>query len=497
MRERRVATANPRCRRASAPPAARSTPRCASCRARSARRCSRSIRSAARSTTSPIDRGRARARVEQLEALARRHRRDLRRAARRRARAGSPSRSRLRPAARGLPRRDRRHGDGRRRRHPRAGLANARPLLRPRRERGRAAVGARVRHGARRRASRSPIISAARCSSPTSCATRRGRRRSGGSICRARRCSEAGIADHRPGARCWQAPRLGKACAQVVARARRAFRRGRRDHGAQPAPRRCSAPRIMAAAYRVDPRRLIARGWHAPRDARSSVSRACASSGSFCATRSSDGRARVHIIGAGLAGLAAAVAARAARASASSCTRRPRRPAGAAAPTHDPQLGMTIDNGNHLLLSGNHAALAYLDAIGARRSPGRARRRPSFPFVDLKTGERWTLRVNDGVDAVVDVRRRAAGVPGTTRARLSRHAARCCARRRRKPIGEVIDCAGPLYDRLLEPLLLAALNTDPPEGSARLAGARHPRDAAAGGASLPSADRARGPVASA
>ena len=27
---------------------------------------------------------------------------------------------------------------------------------------------------------------------------------------------------------------------------------------------------------------------------------------------------------------------------------------------HDAAVGMTIDNGNHLLLSGNHAALAYL-----------------------------------------------------------------------------------------------------------------------------------------
>ena len=32
---------------------------------------------------------------------------------------------------------------------------------------------------------------------------------------------------------------------------------------------------------------------------------------------------------------------------------------------HDPALGITIDNGNHLLLSGNQAALGYLDTIGA------------------------------------------------------------------------------------------------------------------------------------
>src|SRR5262249_27007217 len=38
-------------------------------------------------------------------------------------------------------------------------------------------------------------------------------------------------------------------------------------------------------------------------------------------------------------------------------------------------------------------------------------------------------------------------------------------------IGQVYPCRGVLYDRLIGPLLLAALNTDPPEGSARLAAA--------------------------
>ena len=41
----------------------------------------------------------------------------------------------------------------------------------------------------------------------------------------------------------------------------------------------------------------------------------------------------------------------------------------------DPTLGLVIDNGNHLLLSGNHEALDYLDRIGARgtlHDPGAA-----------------------------------------------------------------------------------------------------------------------------
>jgi squalene-associated FAD-dependent desaturase len=50
-------------------------------------------------------------------------------------------------------------------------------------------------------------------------------------------------------------------------------------------------------------------------------------------------------------------------------------------------------------------------------------------------------------------------------------------------IGEVLDCKGPLYDRLLGPLLLAALNTEPPASSASLAAAVIRETLAAGGRS--------------
>jgi squalene-associated FAD-dependent desaturase len=50
-----------------------------------------------------------------------------------------------------------------------------------------------------------------------------------------------------------------------------------------------------------------------------------------------------------------------------------------------------------------------------------------------------------------------------------------------KSVGETIACKGPLYTRLVEPLLLAALNIDPPEGSAKLAAAVIRETLAAGG----------------
>ena len=38
-------------------------------------------------------------------------------------------------------------------------------------------------------------------------------------------------------------------------------------------------------------------------------------------------------------------------------------------------------------------------------------------------------------------------------------------------VGDKLDCRSDLYQRLMRPVLLAALNCDPAEGSARLAGA--------------------------
>ena len=174
-----------------------------------------------------------------------------------------------------------------------------------------------------------------------------------------------------------------------------------------------------------------------------------------------------HIIGAGLAGLSAALklSARGDRVIVHEATAFA---GGRCRSYHDAQIGMTIDNGNHLLLSGNHAAMDFLrDAGGADKLIGPAH--AEFNFVDLKSRERWTLRFNDGKLPfwIFDKGRR---VPGThvldylALAKLLRPA-------QGKTIGEVIACKGVLYKRLVEPLLLAALNIDPPQGAARLGSA--------------------------
>lgn len=187
---------------------------------------------------------------------------------------------------------------------------------------------------------------------------------------------------------------------------------------------------------------------------------------------------RVHVVGAGLAGLAAAVTL--AQAGRRVHLHDAARQAGGRCRSYaDATLGLTIDNGNHLLLSGNRAALAYCDLIGAGEAlqgPDEAR----FPFIDLKTGARWTLRPNQGRIPwwIASPARR---VPGS-KARDYLAPAAMLASRRDRPIGEVMACTGPLYDRLWGPILLAGLNTPPAEGSTRLAAALMRETLLAGGA---------------
>jgi hydroxysqualene dehydroxylase len=175
----------------------------------------------------------------------------------------------------------------------------------------------------------------------------------------------------------------------------------------------------------------------------------------------------VHVVGAGVAGLAAAV--RLASRGANVAVHEAAGQAGGRCRSyHDPALDMVIDNGNHLLLSANHAALAYLAAIGAE---GKLAGPPAaeFAFVDLAGGERWTLRINAGPLPwwIFDPRRR---VPGT-RAIDYFSLARLLYASDERTICETVACAGPVYDRLARPLFVAALNTEPKEASAGLAGA--------------------------
>lgn len=171
-----------------------------------------------------------------------------------------------------------------------------------------------------------------------------------------------------------------------------------------------------------------------------------------------------HVIGAGMAGLSAAVEL--ARAGLPVALSDGAAQAGGRCRSyHDPQLGRTIDNGNHLVLSGNDAVAAYLATIGASdrlSGPETA----DYAFADLASGARWRFRPNDGRLPwwVFAPDRR---VPGTS-ARDYLTFGRLLSGGGAGTVADRIDPAGPVWDQLIEPVLLAALNTAPAESSARL-----------------------------
>ncbi len=175
---------------------------------------------------------------------------------------------------------------------------------------------------------------------------------------------------------------------------------------------------------------------------------------------------QAHVIGAGLAGLAAALSLTAAGWRVVVHEAGPFA-GGRCRSYFDKELDLRIDNGNHLLLSGNTAARAYISEIGAEDA-FQVRQSAVFPFFDVQTSERWTIRPNAGRFPwwiFSDGRR----VPQT---RLSDYLgmARIMRIADHTPVAESMR-RGRLYWRLLEPLAIAALNTPPQEGLARLLGA--------------------------
>ena len=173
---------------------------------------------------------------------------------------------------------------------------------------------------------------------------------------------------------------------------------------------------------------------------------------------------RATIAGAGLAGLAAAVALRESGVEVS-LSDSAAQAGGRCRSYHDPALGMTIDNGNHLVLAGNPAVADFRRAVGARE-PLAGPDHADFPFADLGAGKDWTVRINDGrVPWWAFARSRR--VPGTRTAEYL--ALGKLLRAGPVPIRQVIRPGGALWDRFIDPVMLAVLNTPVADSSAALA----------------------------
>lgn len=173
---------------------------------------------------------------------------------------------------------------------------------------------------------------------------------------------------------------------------------------------------------------------------------------------------QVHIVGAGLSGLACAL--RLTRAGIPVSLYEASAQAGGRCRSYwDSKLERQIDNGNHLLLSANHAALDYVSAIGARNrfvSPQRA----SFPFVDLSSGDRWAL--SPGTSPLPWwIFQKQHRVPGSSPLDYL-SILRLAAARSNQTVADCLPQRNALWHRFWQPFCTSALNTAPEEASAQL-----------------------------
>ncbi|PWC55668.1 hydroxysqualene dehydroxylase HpnE [Azospirillum sp. TSO22-1] len=167
-----------------------------------------------------------------------------------------------------------------------------------------------------------------------------------------------------------------------------------------------------------------------------------------------------HIAGAGLAGLACAL--RLAEAGHRVVVYEAAPQAGGRCRSfHDATLDRVIDNGSHLVLSGNRALLGLLERVGARDRLAEVHP-AAFPFHDLRTGQHWTL-CPGGLWLFDEARR----VPGS-RVRDYLAALTLLTAGRTATVADALPPGGALYERLWAPLVVSGINMPYEKASARL-----------------------------
>ncbi|SDC09617.1 hydroxysqualene dehydroxylase HpnE [Paraburkholderia lycopersici] len=185
----------------------------------------------------------------------------------------------------------------------------------------------------------------------------------------------------------------------------------------------------------------------------------------------------VHVIGAGLAGLATAVRLQR-RGVQVALYEAAGQAGGRCRSYYDHTLAATLDTGSHLVLAGHARTLEYVRTIGAGEAlTGPAE--PGFAFMDLAARSRWTVRFSRSRMPfwIGDSRSR---VPGTRAADYLGLLPLLFAKPGRT-VAQTMRCEGVLWDRLLQPFFLTALNVEPRVGSAELAGAMLRESLTAGG----------------
>ena len=172
---------------------------------------------------------------------------------------------------------------------------------------------------------------------------------------------------------------------------------------------------------------------------------------------------KVHIIGAGMAGLSAAV--HLTKAGVQTIVHEQAGHGGGRARSfHENTLDTVIDNGNHLLLSGNRSALTYLSLVNASNrlaGPDSAR----FDFFDYETSDRWSVDLTRG-PVPLWLLYKDRRVHGTSMGDYLRGLKLLTAGNR--SVAELFKDQGQIYRRFWEPFSVAVLNTPAEVAVARL-----------------------------
>lgn len=175
---------------------------------------------------------------------------------------------------------------------------------------------------------------------------------------------------------------------------------------------------------------------------------------------------KIHIIGAGIAGLSAAV-----RLVNSGHKIHLYESAGHAGGRcrsfYDDHLGCRIDNGNHLLLSGNPSVFTYLQTINATDQlvgPEKA----IFPFIDIPSLRHWTVEIAKSA-LPFWLLKKDRRIPDT---RIFDYltVAKLLFAKDMQTLGDIVDTHTPLYQMFLEPLAVGVMNTPAEISSAHLLG---------------------------
>jgi squalene-associated FAD-dependent desaturase len=172
---------------------------------------------------------------------------------------------------------------------------------------------------------------------------------------------------------------------------------------------------------------------------------------------------QVHIIGAGLAGLSAAVelAKQGRRVTLYDAARMA---GGRCRSYHDAHLGQMIDNGNHLVLSGNHSVARYCEAIGS--DGWHVMDHARFPFMDVRDGARWVIDINEGrfPTWMFSASKRALGTSWSDYL----PAIKLLFARQGTYLHDALRPGTLAFERFWEPLMLAVLNTPLDQAAAAL-----------------------------